>query len=75
MSNDWIPDFESGLDDGDVAVAAVVICQAITPDGRTTYYVKYTPGLDDMTAVGMLDAALGTLRDEIQSRWRNDDDR
>lgn len=73
MSNEWLPDLETSLDDGDVAVAAVCIVQTITANGGTGYYVKYTPGLDDMTAVGMLDAALTTQRNSIQKRWVEDD--
>lgn len=74
MKNDWMPDFETDVEEGHVVVAGTAVFQAITEDGHTTYYVKHTPGLDDMTALGMLTAAVDTMRGEIQSRWRADED-
>lgn len=71
--NDWMPDFESRIDEGDVVVAGIGIFQAITPDGRPSYYIKYTPHLDDMMALGMLDSAAMSLREHIQSKWRSDE--
>ena len=72
MANEWMPDLDTSLDDGHVAVAAVCVIQAITTEGWTTYYVKNTPGMDDMTAIGMLTAALDTQRADVQRRWESD---
>lgn len=72
MANEWMPDFETALDEGHVAVAAVCVVQAIAEDGQTAYYVKHTPGLDDMTALGMLQSSIDTLRQQIQDRWEPD---
>lgn len=73
MSNDWMPDFETEIESGHRAVAGAAIFQALDQDGHTTYYVKYTPGLDDMTALGMMTAAVDTMRGDIQRRWRADE--
>jgi hypothetical protein len=72
VSNEWLPEL-TDLEDGHVAVAAVAVVQAITAEGFTTYYVKTTHGLDDMTCLGMLTAATDTQRSEVQRRWDTDD--
>lgn len=71
MANEWLPELEP-LEEGHVAVAVVAVVQAITPEGYTTYYVRGTHGLDDMTSIGMLDSALQTQRNDIQRRWEGD---
>lgn len=71
--NEWLPSFESGIDEGHVAVSAIVVVHALQPDGQNSYYIKYTPGLDDLMALGMLDSAIHTLRAHIQERWKADE--
>lgn len=61
------------LEDGDVALEAVVLMKMMTKDGHHIYREFKSPTLHPMEALGMATSFTDTMRDKLMSKVRRVD--